>query len=622
MPEKRKYPIYFYLIALLIPVVFFILLEIFLRVISYGDIIPQWVEPSKQFPDYEMLNPEISKRYFKNIERYPTPHYDGFRKEKLPGTFRVFIMGGSSAAGFPYPENGAFSRYICRYLKNQYPGHYIEVINVALSAVNSYTIRDLFPGVIEKTPDLIIIYAGHNEYYGALGVGSSEFLGNTTLLVNFILATRDIRTIQLLRNIINGLRNIVSGDKKPGTDATLMARMVGKHLIPLYSSTYQHGIDQFRINMTAVLEMAREKSIPLILGQVSSNLKDQPPFASIATDSLSRADQIFKKAEQEYSAGNMKLAALQYEKAKELDALRFRAPRAINAVIVDLGKQFNIPVVDIDSVFRSASGNNITGYSLMTDHVHPNLKGIDLMGAAFVDGMERSGFVPHRENKRYSISEANQIASEWHLTEIDSLYTEIRLAYLKSGWPFVPMGKPNTALHNFKPENLIEDLALKMFTQDVNWENAHVQAAFWYKKNKDTRAFVNEMEALIEVMPFHEKTYKILIDGLIELQEFTLAFNYLNILDEIKPSAYSNKWLGILHLYNARYEKAQNYLEAGLAINATDAQALYNLTGVYIKLRKYRRALETIEQCLSVDPDFPAAKTTYMDLKKVLENIK
>ena len=123
-------------------------------------------------------------------------------------------------------------------------------------------------------------------------------------------------------------------------------------------------------------------------------------------------------------------------------------------------------------------------------------------------------------------------------------------------------------------------------------------------------------------MPFHEKTYKILIYGLIELQEFTLAFNYLNILDEIKPSAYSNKWLGILHLYNDRYEKAQNYLEAGLAINATDAQALYNLTGVYIKLRKYRRALETIEQCLSVDPDFPAAKTTYMDLKKVLENIK
>jgi len=57
-------------------------------------------------------------------------------------------------------------------LSHTFPNKNIEVINTGITAVNSYTLWDLTDDIIEQKPDLVIIYAGHNEYYGALGVGS------------------------------------------------------------------------------------------------------------------------------------------------------------------------------------------------------------------------------------------------------------------------------------------------------------------------------------------------------------------------------------------------------------------------------------------------------------------
>ncbi len=44
---------------------------------------------------------------------------------------------------------------------------------MGISAINSITLRDIIDDVLEENPDLIIIYTGHNEYYGALGPASN-----------------------------------------------------------------------------------------------------------------------------------------------------------------------------------------------------------------------------------------------------------------------------------------------------------------------------------------------------------------------------------------------------------------------------------------------------------------
>ncbi len=46
------------------------------------------------------------------------------------------------------------------------------MINTAMSAVNSYVLKDVASEIAEQSPDAVLIYAGHNEYLGIFGVGS------------------------------------------------------------------------------------------------------------------------------------------------------------------------------------------------------------------------------------------------------------------------------------------------------------------------------------------------------------------------------------------------------------------------------------------------------------------
>ena len=163
----------------LFPFVFLIILEIFLRVINYGYNLDQWVDVGEG--KYE-LNSNIGKRYFTIGDFTPTTSEDCFDIDKKANSFRVFVLGGSSAEGFPFSPMGSFARYIRRRLELVYPKTNIEVVNLGMTAINSYTLLDLLPGVLDQKPDLILIYAGHNEYYGALGVGSVQSFGSLHVL--------------------------------------------------------------------------------------------------------------------------------------------------------------------------------------------------------------------------------------------------------------------------------------------------------------------------------------------------------------------------------------------------------------------------------------------------------
>ncbi|OGU79018.1 MAG: hypothetical protein A2W11_11575 [Ignavibacteria bacterium RBG_16_35_7] len=199
---RKQTPKWFFIMLILIPVIFFILLELSLRLFDYGKDIPQWVDARR---GKYIINPEVAFRYFNQVENIPTTIEDIFDQQKKNNAFRVFVLGGSSAAGFPYMPMGSFSRYIRKRLELTYPNSTIEVVNISLSAVNTYTILDMLPGVLEQKPNLILIYAGHNEYYGALGVGSMESLGTFRSFVKLVLYLNKYKTVQLIRNIISGI---------------------------------------------------------------------------------------------------------------------------------------------------------------------------------------------------------------------------------------------------------------------------------------------------------------------------------------------------------------------------------------------------------------------------------
>jgi len=610
---KKKTPFYFYIILICLPILFFILLEFGLRLFGYGINYDQWELAAE---GKYMLNQNIAKRYFYETSTIPMSNQDVFDVEKKPNAFRVFIMGGSSAAGYPFSPLGSFSRYIRDRLTLLYPSSTIEVVNLGLTAVNSYTIRDLLPGVLEQKPDLILIYAGHNEYYGALGVGSMESLGTSRDMVNLILYLNKYKTVELLRNTIQWIMKLFTGnvEKQSGT---LMSRMAQDQYIAFDSEKFNDGISQFEGNMRDVIEMAKEKNVPVILSKLVSNLKDQEPFISVKAEGFPPADKIYNQAKQELNSGKYDLADSLFRFAKDLDELRFRAPEKMNSVIKSLSLEYRLPLVNADSVFNSISPDEIVGNNLMTDHLHPTLKGQLILGKLFFEKMEQSNYLPNTEKSNLSDKTQDSITvANFNFTELDSTIGEFRIKLLKNDWPFVNKNEKLPSSKLLQLNYTQDSLAADVLDNNILWEEAHRKMAVHYLSMNNVNAFLKEMDAVISQYPVVVEYYDYVANVLIQINDYNMAYKYLKMGYDIKPGAFTSKWLGTIDLFNNQIDSAERYLNESRTYDANDAQIWYNLAGVYVKRNDYKKALELVNKALALKQNYPEAVKLQSQLRR------
>ena len=92
---------------LLVPVLFFAAIELGLRIAGYGGVYPLF-EPVPGYPDYKQPSEEVARRYFTATRGIPGIPFDSFLASKDSTTFRIFVQGGSTAAGFPFYFSGSF----------------------------------------------------------------------------------------------------------------------------------------------------------------------------------------------------------------------------------------------------------------------------------------------------------------------------------------------------------------------------------------------------------------------------------------------------------------------------------------------------------------------------------
>ena len=615
--KKKQTPKWFFAVLILIPFIFFIVLELSLRLFSYGKDLPQWVDARR---GKYIINPDVAFRYFNQVKNIPTTIEDIFDQQKKKDAFRVFVMGGSSAAGYPYMPMGSFSRYIRKRLELNYPNTTIEVVNISLTAVNTYTVLDLLPGVLEQKPDLILIYAGHNEYYGALGVGSMESLGTARSFVKLVLYLNKYKTVQLIRNSITGLLSLFNTKNNEDPSGTLMSNMAKDQYISLGSDKYNLGLEQFEANMKEILELIKKSNVPVIIGKLVSNIKDQKPFVSVPTKKYSTANQVFKEANHKLSVGYLREADSLFILAKDLDGLRFRAPEKINSIIENLCKEYNVKYVSVDSVFNTASPDGIVGNNLMTDHLHPNIKGYQLMGKAFYEAMEQKGYLPKNQKPRFASSVIDSLTKiNFMFTDLDSTIGNNKILLLKNDWPFIEKSqiKPKNLL--FKPKNFLDSIALEMMNNKISWANAHVNAATAYFKKRNINGFLKHMDILLYQYPIVVEYYDEVALNLLKLQLYDTALKYLSARYKIEPSDYSAKWIGNIALYKGDLDVAILYLNKSQQLNSRDAQVLYNLAGAYSKKKDYQSALNTINACLSVNLNYPQADNLKQQLVRAVK---
>lgn len=611
--DNIKIPFYFYLILIFIPILFFVLLEVGLRIFGYGEDLSMWVQAT---PGKKIINANVAKRYFSNIKNFPTTIEDIFDSSKSENSFRVFVLGESSAAGYPYMPLGSFSRYIRKRLELNYPQKNIEVVNLGLTAINTYTIRDFIPEVLKQKPDIVLIYTGHNEYYGALGVGSLESLGKSRWLINLYLKLIHFKTVELVKDFLQWSGKLIFGDEKPKT-GTLMSRMAKEQSIDFNSASYLDGINQFDGNMRDIIEMCKDENVPLIIGTLASNLKDQKPFISKNENENYSAIKLFNEAQVEYQKNNFKKADSLFRLAKDYDMLRFRAPERINQLIKSYKKEYGVEVLDIDSIFSSLSPNGIIGNNLMTDHLHPTFEGFQIIGKAFYEKMQEKNLLP-KENPSYEFSVQDDITKkEFLFPQLDSIMAVQRIALLKNDWPYVKPEEKKLESEIISLKNFVDSLSYQFLKNIITWPVAHYKLAERYLLKKDFDNFIVNMSALIYQYPVIVEYYNYMDNIAIALLQQKDFFNAKKILIaryKLRPDAISTKWLGNIALANNEVNTSIKYLEESLKYNPEDLQALYNLSGAYALNREFDKAKMTLKKVLQKEPNYPGAQSLAQQL--------
>jgi len=587
MNEKNKNRL-FWLISLLIPLFVFLMLEMALYLGGYEEEKQDLFVDAPNTPDYLIGNSKFTERYFPVFAPGLAPNV--FRENKLPNTFRVFVFGGSSAKGFPYNFYTGFADQLEQLLILNTQGLHVEIINLGMTAVNSYIIRDLAKRVLPYEPDAVIIYAGHNEYYGSFGAATTQFgLTNLIALKRLILWLKDWRVYQMLENLLL----LDSLDQDIGERRTMMSKVINESDIPIDSKIYLHGIQQFRKNIKEAVQVFEKESIPVFIGTVASNIKDQPPLSE-----EKQTLELFKQAEYKYDQGLFDEAASLYMQSKELDGTRFRAPEEINKAITNITKETKAILVPVKTVLKNKSKSGIEDSSLFIDHLHPNDIGHKYIAETFFNHISSL-------NKIQTYFNSNSLKTPNKISSFEKTFAETKIARLLAGYPF----KKNITIEDEL------DIFDKFHQSNLNKNYIDSVASITARDNKPVPTalieLINESTKRKDTSAVLELSYDLLKWQLnsIDLIESTIEFTFnsgekegylFNILHQVindgnlDPRYFD--LLASLYLLNENTKQARYWLIETERKSPEAPRLLYNFSRYYYLMGDTLKAQEYFQQ--------------------------
>lgn len=562
----------FWIITLLFPFLLLGLIELFLRMGGYNEEAQSLFVEVPDQTEYLVTNSEFVPRYFPLFR--PQVAVSPFMKEKEEDTFRVFVMGGSSTQGFPYNFYYSFAEQLEQKLLLNTLGVRVEVINLGMTAVNSYVIRDLSTRVIDYKPDAIIIYAGHNEYYGSFGAGTTQFgLINNIALKRMVLSLKNLRLYQFLEDLFRAPN---TGKKN---ERTLMASVIKESEIELGGEVFQSGIEQYEQNMSDVLELFNSKKVPVYIGTVASNLKDQPPLSE---DSI--ASEKYNNGQNLYEANDYNAALEMFIEAKEKDGIRFRAPNEINFIIQELAADHKATVVDVEEMLRNNSASGIEDESLFVDHLHPTSEGHKLMANLFFEhllGLEKikNAYSPNV----FSIPEG--------ISKFEEAYANITISRLLIGYPFKKQlteaeesEKFEEIYNDYLSSSYIDSIAAFTKVNQKSVPRALSHIVDQERKNKDSLGVISHYYELLK----WQLNSTNLIEKVIEygVNNANVSTYLVNIIEQVlNEGAYDPRYMNVLssiYLDNRAPEKAKYWMDESLRLNSSEPILFYNLTRYYL----------------------------------------
>jgi len=405
--ERRSKPAWWVrlLAVVLGPVLFLGLVELVLSLIGYGYSRSFFLRWKAAGQTVYLTNSHYGEHFVpKSLSRTPEPCALG---RKGDATIRIFVLGSSAAYGDPEPAYG-FCRQLELLLNEHAGGKSFEVINAAVTAMNSHVVRRIAQDCARRQPDLFLVWMGNNEVVGPYGPPTlpGSLYASRSFINACITAKKETHLGQLLKNISEGLRTKGQPEKKwQGMEAFLTSRITVDD--PKLQACYRH----FRNNLDDIIQTAHRCAAGIILCTVPTNLRSCAPFGSqhqagLTQEQITAWEQAFQKGRGLEQAQDFAGAVTAYEQARRIDdshadlafctgrclealgkveearrffveardrdVLRFRADSAILGTIRETAQAHaaqGVRLLDLEAALT------VSPAELFVDHVHPNFEG-------------------------------------------------------------------------------------------------------------------------------------------------------------------------------------------------------------------------------------------------------
>jgi tetratricopeptide (TPR) repeat protein len=427
-----------------------------------------------------VANEGLNRRLFFPVtgerSNFPRPQlpYAVFPVEKEPDTFRVFVVGASSVAAMPYAPNASFASFLREALAEAMPGRRVEGINTSMTAVSSYQIADWVDEILDRyDPDVVVVYTGHNEFYGVLGAGSSMSVGSNRTVARLFLHVQKTSFYSLVAGFIEKAR-------RP-TDKARMAQpfesLTRDRAIRPEGECHRSVERNFRANLEEMARRAERAGVPIVFCAPASNRASCAPLGPVHREDLSGDEESrwnrlvqtgdsYARLEERESALREYLAAItidsthaallyrlgllhrdmeKYPEAVQFldrallyDGVRLRASDRIVDVVRATARAHEpkgiVHLADIVRRFADESPGGLTGSNLILEHVHMNGRGHYLAAEEILETFLRARVFPNLDpERRLPFDEACRRVG---FSAIDEAYAASFMEFMLDRWPF------------------------------------------------------------------------------------------------------------------------------------------------------------------------------------------
>ena len=556
--------------------------------------------------------------------------------------------------GDPEPAFG-FCRVLEQLLEHRHSGERFEVINLAVTAINSHVIRPIAREAAHYDADFWCIYMGNNEVHGQFGPGTVFGSSQANLrLIRSSLAVKRTRIGQ----IVNALSDSIARGASSATQWTGMSMFTNRTVFsndPRLEGVYEN----FSANLQDIATAGIASGAQVLISDIAVNLRGSSPFKSEKPAHLSNTEQkewtarmeagkslleagLYSDAASKYSDAaklhpghaetyfllgqcywaltDFAQAQKSYQRARDLDGLRFRTDGKLNRIIRDLTKNHpsdKVRFVNTEALVAYNAPNGIPGDELFWDHVHFRFPGNYLVALAFAQEIEKSLYSPEDISTSPAWISLGDCAQALTLTRWSDYQTTQAMRQRLNEEPF-----RSQSIHAERNQRLAKELQSHLV--GISTEAFPVQKKVFESALQDDpqdyilkdlfaqfllqQGQVDEASALwaqvVEQVPSHLMAHfrrgKALAEDRKTAKE---AERSLRQALKIRPDTVNIMVaLGQALVTQGNYEAALSELDSALQLRPTSTEALLVKSRALVASQRVGEAIQTLERAAKIAP--------------------